>query len=142
MVPKKEIHKFQNSHYAGKETRDLGGCGKKEMPNGLNGANGEDDRVSGPFIGSGVLIGSGGQGGQGVYGEQGGQGYGRVLGEGNDMGYEVKADNSYHANTSNKASVVVHINRKTGNPNEFKPVDTKANQLGDSSKRISNAYPN
>ena len=103
MVPKKEIHKFQNSHYAGKETRDLGG--------------------------------SGGQG-------QGGQGYGRVLGEGNDMGYEVKADNSYHANTSKKASVVVHINRKTGNPNEFKPVDTKANQLGDSSKRISNAYPN
>ena len=135
MVPKKEIHKFQNSHYAGKETRDLGGCGKKEMPNGLNGENGGDDRVSGSFNGSGVLIGSGGQG-------QGGQGYGRVLGEGNDMGYEVKADNSYHANTSNKASVVVHINRKTGNPNEFKPVDTKANQLGDSSKRISNAYPN
>ena len=112
------------------------------MPNGLNGENGGDDRVSGSFNGSGVLIGSGGQGGQGVYGEQGGQGYGRVLGEGNDMGYEVKADNSYHVNTSKKASVVVHINRKTGNPNEFKPVDTKANQLGDSSKRISNAYPN
>jgi hypothetical protein len=77
------------------------------------------------------MIGSG-AGGQG--------GEGRVVGEGNDLGYEVKADNSYHANNSKKASVVVHINRKTGNPNEFRPVDTKANQLGESSKKISNNY--
>jgi hypothetical protein len=40
----------------------------------------------------------------------------------------VKVDNSHYlSNPSKKSTVVVPINRKTGNPIENKPVDTKAN---------------
>lgn len=112
------------------------------MPNGLNGSNANNagEKVgsgNGPFSGSGVVVGSGfGLGGQGG---QGGQGGSRVVGGAgeNELGYEVKADNTYLTNPSKKSTVVVPINRRTGNPNEFKPVDTKANQEESANKRPS-----
>lgn len=56
----------------------------------------------------------------------------------NELGYEVKADNSYLTNPSKKSTVVVPINRRTGNPNEYKPVDTKANQSNEGN--LKNSY--
>lgn len=96
------------------------------MPNGLNGSNGGDKvGSSGSFGGEGVLIGSN-------YRASGPGDGGRLVGSGpggeNELGYEVKADNSHYlSNPSKKSTVVVPINRKTGNPIENKPVDTKAN---------------
>jgi hypothetical protein len=97
------------------------------LGNGLGGSNG-GDRVGsgGPFGSQGVLIGgssyrSSGQGGDG----------GKLLATGSggegELGYEIKADNSHLTNPSKKSTVVVPLNRKTGNPSDYRAIDTKAN---------------
>lgn len=166
MVAKKEIHKFQNVHYSGKQTKDLGGCDKKVMPNALqqgrssleNGENGYGKVGSGLGIG-GVGSGGYGSGSQGGFGNGGqggvfGSGNGVLIGSGGaggangigqgEPGYEVKADNSYLTNPSRKSTIVVPINRRTGNPNQFRAVDTRANQQsgGRESKKVQSGNRN
>jgi hypothetical protein len=52
----------------------------------------------------------------------------------------VQADNTYLTNNSRKSTVVVPINRKTMNPNEFTNVDTINDQNGGNYRRGVAAY--
>lgn len=47
-------------------------------------------------------------------------------------------DNTYYKNPNQKQAIFVPINRKTVDPNEYKPVDTKLN--GDEGRRVRRGY--
>ena len=55
----------------------------------------------------------------------------------NEPGYKVMRDNTYAKNPSQKQAIFVPINRKTVDPNEYRPVDTKLN--GDD-RRVRRGY--
>ena len=153
MVPKKEIKKYQNAPYSNQQLRDLGYSDKKIPRDNGN----DRDPYGGPgyMIGSddpnnrdrngdnndpnrdrnGDRNGDNGDPndpnnrnrsyGNGGYGDGKNRGNNRDFE--NEPGYKVEKDNSYIRNNNQKSAIFVPINRRTVDPNEYRPVDTKLN---------------
>ena len=140
VVPKKEVRKYQNDPYSNKQLRDPGYSDKKVQNYPRDGDN---------YQGDGYRIGSyndpengdGGRGdgrdgdrgdgrdrGYGYGGNRDGKGRGNDNYDGEDEpGYKVYRDNNYAKNPSKSQAIFVPINRKTHDPNQYNPVDTKLN---------------